>query len=96
MFPTPMHPMVIRLDGAAAPKTEDGTIVGIAKAAPAAGAALPQKLSAIDVPVARYAHVTHTMAPRCCLARSTLPTMYPGFLLPLCASRNADSSHPSL
>jgi hypothetical protein len=39
MFPTPIHPMVIRSEGAAAPKTEDGTIEGIANAAPAVTAA---------------------------------------------------------
>ena len=38
MFPTPMHPIVIRSDGAAAPNTEDGTMLGIANAAPAATA----------------------------------------------------------
>jgi hypothetical protein len=38
IFPTPMHPMAIRSDGALAPNTDDGTMAGTANAAPAAKA----------------------------------------------------------
>jgi hypothetical protein len=44
MFPTPMHPMVIRSEGGLAPNTEAGTIAGAANAAPAVTADAFKKL----------------------------------------------------
>jgi hypothetical protein len=49
MFPTPMHPMVIRSEGGLAPSTEAGTTAGAANAAPAVTADTFKKLRRLIV-----------------------------------------------
>ena len=62
-----MHPMVIRSDGAFAPNTDDGTMVGRPIAAPAVTADALKKPRRLIPLLTELVAPTHGVTPHCCI-----------------------------